>query len=307
MNKPGNPPPPPRRPNCIVTKPTTPRGMPSLQCFKGPIPKQVVAFVAPVARMGTPLSSPTSGPASGLWASNNPVPTPPAPTPTPTPPPAPSCVTASIFTDCFPCTGGPINGGSPGPACGWTFSQAFGPKGGSVSFTPGLMTMLTGAVNEVPAATKPIVLPAVTNVTMRWNFNEYPAPTGFGFSFYEFYALTAGPTDGIKIRLVDDGSLQVSVGSLATAGFYTGSWVPNNGSHEVHITVDGSGVPTLYIDGVLVALTFLGNFGIFTGSMPGSVVATFMSSGTVAPDSAGVTSVFLTAGILPPTTEFCCS
>lgn len=306
MNKPGNPPPPPpRRPNCIVTKPTTPRGMPSLQCFKGPIPKQVVAFVAPVARMGTPLSSPTSGPASGLWASNNP--TPPAPTPTPTPPPAPSCVTASIFTDCFPCTGGPIDAVTPGPVCGWTFSNAFGGKGGSVSFTPGVMHMDSAANNDVPAATKPISFPSVNNITYQATFTEYPAPTGGGFSFYQFFLVGTGTAYGFDLRLVDNGTLFLSIGPSVGASIYSGSWTPNNGTHEVHLTVSAGGVPTLYLDGVLIPLTFLLIGGINFGTMPGDVAAIFMGSGNVFPDSASVSSVFVTSGVLPPTTEFCCS
>lgn len=163
------------------------------------------------------------------------------------------------------------------------------------------------AVNNVPAATKPISLASVNNLTAQWTFTEFAAPTGLGNSVYEFYVVNAGSTEGILIRLTDDGSLFVLVGPVAAAGIYGGVWTPNNGTHKIHLTVDALGVPILSIDDVDIPLAFFGPGAIFLGTLPANVVAFFMAAGLVFPDSSVVSSVFIASGVLPSSTVFCCA
>lgn len=254
-------------------------------------------------------TNPLGGPASSLWgttgsgrAAPSPAIAPPGPAPVP-----PSCVTAGIFADCFPCTGGPITGAAPGPVCDWTFSQAFGPKGGEVSFSPGQASFNMVGINNVPAATSPISLATVNNMTAQWTFTEFAAPTGGGNSVYEFYVVTAGATEGVLVRLNDDGSLFVIAGPVAAAGIYGGAWTPNNGTHKVHLTVDGVGMPVLSIDDVDIPLAFFLSGPLFLGTLPGNVTAIFMAAGLVFPDTSVVSRAFIASGVLPSSTVFCCA
>lgn len=213
------------------------------------------------------------------------------------------CVPADILSDCFAACTGLI---PPGSVCGWSFEQSFGPKGGTVSFVPGTMSFNMTAVNNTPGAKKSISLGSVNSKTFQFKFTEYPTPTGAGDSFYDAFVVTAGFAEGILVRLVDDGSVFVGAGPLAAAGLYTGSWTPNNGTHTIHLTVDGASVPTLYIDGAAVSLAFLVTAPLFIGTMPANVVTFFSGAGLSFPFSSTVSNVFLASGIYPPTTEFCC-
>jgi len=216
-----------------------------------------------------------------------------------------ACVVAGILSECFPCTGGPIDGASPGPVCGWTFSEVFGPKGGNVTFTPGQMEMNATANNEVPAALKSVAIPTLNAITFQTTFTEFPGATGSGFSQYEFYLMTGGVSRVLALVMVDTGILTLTVGPSAGADTYSAPWTPNNGTHTIHITVSAGGVPTLYIDGILVPLTFLGNGALFTG-LPANTVSAFFSSGPTFPQTAVISEIFITSGVLPPTTTFCC-
>lgn len=163
------------------------------------------------------------------------------------------------------------------------------------------------ANNNVPAATHPISLASINNLTVQILFTEYAAPTGLGNSVYDFYVVSAGLTEAILIRLTDDGSILVQAGPVGAATTYFGTWTPNNGSHELHFVVDSLGVATLSIDDGDAPLTPFGAFPLFLGTLPANVVAIFMSSGPAFPDSASASKVFLSPGTLPSTTEFCCS
>src|SRR5436190_14587338 len=112
-----------------------------------------------------PFTTPFGGPASGLWPSGS-VPTPPI-----------ACVTTDIFRDCFQGCMGTISGASPGPVCGWTFSEAFGAFGGRVVFTPGVMSFV-GSNGEAPADTKPLLgqLQSIFNITGQYSFTEFQTP-----------------------------------------------------------------------------------------------------------------------------------
>lgn len=283
---------PPRR--CIVSRP--PGQMPRVIC-PPPTPKHFVSRSS---------SSPLSGPASGLWPSGS---NPPAPAAAASPasPPAPSCFTASLFSDCFSGCMGTINGGSPGPICGWTYNEAFGPLGGSIAFTPGIMSFDTTAAPDYPGASKPLPasLPDVLNLTLRYSFTEYqsvPTPaTAYQIAVNNFdNSLTA------FLSMYGDGSFFLQVGLMAATPSYLGTWTPNGGSHEVHLTVDAVGTPALFIDGVAMALPFFGNVASFSSLFPADSVTLFAGSDQAGPQSSPVTGVFVSAGVLPETTEFCC-
>jgi hypothetical protein len=68
-----------------------------------------------------------------------------------------------------------------------------------------------------------------------------------------------------------------------------------------------AGVMTLYIDDVLIPLTFAG--GGFTpfGSFAANNVYFFSLKAPSAVSSSKIQDVFVTSGIQPPTTVYCCS
>lgn len=168
------------------------------------------------------------------------------------------------------------------------------------------MSMNSAANNEVPAVIKPISLPSVNDKTLQLKLTEYPAPTGAGNTQYEFYLLSAGSTEILYFRLVDNGTIFLIVGPTSGANIYSGTWTPNNGTHTIHITISAGGVPTMYIDGILTPLAFI--FNSPSGApLPANTASMFFGSGPVFPDSAIVIDYFLASGVLPPTTEFCCA
>lgn len=202
---------------------------------------------------------------------------------------------------------GTIDGASPGPMCGWTFSEAFGVFGGSISFTPGVMTLNTTNANDFPGATKPLPAPLVTvnGLSGQFEFTEYATPPNVNTT-YELFVTNQDLSEGLTIALFGDGSVAVQVGLPAAAATYTGAWTPNNGSHDVHFSTDALGVPTLYIDQVAIPLTFIGNSFSFPSFLPTNVVSFFGGSADPTPASSPVRNIFLTAGALGPATEFCC-
>jgi hypothetical protein len=216
---------------------------------------------------------------------------------------------ATLFTDCFPCTGGPITGASPGPVCGWTFSEAFGPKGGQVTFTPGVMSLdALGGVSDTPAAFRPFPLSLSTILLMSVQFKltEYPGSVGSG-SEYQHYIFDSTFSNWILVYMNATGFVQVVSGPTAGADSYIGTWTPTGGTHKIDYSIDMAGVMTLYIDDVLIPLTFAG--GGFTpfGSFAANNVYFFSLKAPSAVSSSKIQDVFVTSGIQPPTTVYCCS
>lgn len=241
---------------------------------------------------GRPVT-PFGGPASGLWPSGSSTP----------PEPGPTCVIASLFSDCFRDCTGTISQGSPGPICGWTFNAVFGPLGGTISFTPGSMAFNTANATEFPGATKPLpqVLGSVNGISGQFQFTAPNAQNSYNF------VITNGDlSEIVLVALFGDGNVGVQVGPPANVPFYTGMWIPTSGPHEVHFSIDQSGVPTLFIDGVQTTLNFVGTVFSFASSLPPNVAAFFVGLGSAAPASAPVENAFVTRGVLPPETEFCC-
>jgi len=250
--------------------------------------------------------TPTAGPASGLWPQGSSV-RPSAPAPGPSTPPSPSCVGASIFSDCFASCVGMISGGSPGPVCGWTFIEPFGPLGGSVTLSPGNMTFNVAAATDDPVDTKslPVPLGSVNGITGQFGFTEFATPPGPNTS-YVFVLNNQALNDSLVIALFGDTSVVVQVGDPANGSNYISAWTPNNGSHVVSFQVDSSGVPLLWIDGLSIPLMFIG-MGTNIGSLlPANSVSFAVSSGDPTPATAPVKNLFITTGALPPQTRFCC-
>lgn len=250
------------------------------------------------------FGNPFGGPTTSQWPST----TGGSPTPSPTPAPAPACVTAAIFADCFAGAVGTINPGSPGPVFGWTFREPFGPKGGQVTFTPGVMSLDTIAVNNNPGCSKSLsgTLVGTFNITGQFVFKEYPLPVGTG-RFYDHFIFDQTGAAFAEVKLTDDGGLFIGAGPIAGGDYYFGTWTPVNGAtHKVDFSFDGLGVPTLYIDDVLIPLVFSFNgspFGVF----PVNCVAVFSNAaGPAGPVSSKITEFFITTGNLPNTTVYCC-
>lgn len=217
------------------------------------------------------------------------------------------CTTALVLADCFPCVGGPIFEASPGPVCGWTYTAAFGGKGGEVSFAGGQMLMQMLANNNVPAAYKQALNPTIVSRTGQFTFTEFAGSVGFGISFYEHFLINAGKTQAVYMRLLDDGTLFIQAGLTLNATVFTGFWTPNNGTHTVHYNVVGLNNIQLWIDGVLISLSPLGSGGIATMSLPDNIAAFFFAAGNYFPDVASIDSVFISRPLLPPSTVFCCT
>lgn len=297
------------RPHCIITKPALPGQAPQMKCYppQKPGPRNFIAAV--VTGMAAPsVNVPSGGPGSGLWASGTvpPAPAPsPVPTPTPVPPPPVVCVTADILADCFAACTGTINSGSPGPICGWAwdFTQA---SGGSISFTPGVMSFNAPTGSEGPADKKAFTasLATVLGMTGQYTFTEWPSPLGNGFAGYEIAIASAGQADLFQLFLENDGDVFLQVGSFGNNSLYLGTWFPNNGTHKVHFTVDALGVPRLWIDGVEIPLTFSGMVFFNPTSADSVVFVPFEFSGFS--DATTVSEVFVATRILPPETVFCC-
>lgn len=263
--------------------------------------------VAP-CRPSFPMT-PGGGPGSGLWpqGSGQGSALGVVPGPAPSPAPAPNCVAATIFSDCFAGCAGTISGASPGPLCGWTFSEAFGPLGGSVTFTPGSMSFDSSGAADFPGDTKPLPLPlaSVRSLTGKFEFTEYPtAPTGM--TTYNLILNNQPLDDSVVLVLYGDGNVSFQVGDNTNSANYLGTWTPNNGSHVVAFQVDALGVPSLWIDGILIPLVFSGTSATFAPFLPANSISFFASSADVAPGTAPVRNALITSGIVDPAAVFCC-
>lgn len=260
---------------------------------------------------GGPGTSPFGGPATSPSGFGNPGPSPiigPIPAPGPTPPPPPTCTTPTIFADCFETCTGTIDGASPGPVCGWTFIEPFGALGGEFNFTPGVMSMDTFDADDFPIATKPLPAPlaSVFNTSLQFDFTEYATAPNLNTA-YQVLINNVGLTETIFLSLFGDGSVAVQVGDPASAATYSGVWTPTPGAdHVVHLTIDGAGVPLLYIDGILIPLAFLGNAGSFATAYPSDSVSYGGGAAVAAAAVSPLRSLFVTSGIFAPETDFCC-
>lgn len=247
---------------------------------------------------------PFGGPASSPWSfGNRGSAAQPAPAPTPIPPTP--CTEATVFSDVFPGCMGTIDAGSIGPVCGWVWDLSDG-VGGSVSFTPGVMSFNAPLGGGTSADQKifPVTLTTVNGITGQFTFTEFPA-SGPGFTGYEISIVSDGQADLFQLMLDNSGSVFVEVGSTGPGNtiLYLGTWTPNSGTHTVHFTVDALGAPRLWIDGVEIVLINSGSIFFDPTVANGVTFIMFDFSGNAV--SSPVTSVFVTLGALPPETIFC--
>lgn len=230
------------------------------------------------------------------------------PSAAPTPTPTPTCTDASIFSDCFALCAGMIDEGSPGPVCGWTFIEPFGPTGGQFAFTPGIMSMDTFDADDFPIAAKPLSAPlaSVFGISGQFSFTEYPTPPN-ALTTYQLLLNNTGLTESFNIVLFGDGNLVFQLGDPTNSPTYTGTWAPVAGAdHTVYFAIDGVGVPTLIIDGVAIPLIFLANVPSFATLFPAGVVTYGGGAADITPASSPVRNIFITAGVTAPETVFCC-
>lgn len=284
---------------------------PRRPCPPGQIRPAPAAPCRPAFHNPFPMT-PAGGPGGGLWpqggsGSGSGSGSAPGSSPAPTPPPGPTCTPASIFADCLSACAGVISGASPGPLCGWTFNEAFGPLGGTVTFSPGSMSFDTAGAADFPGDTKPIPAPlaSVKGVSGKFEFTEYQTVPN-AFTTYDLILNNQAMDDTIVLGLLGDGSLLFQTGDPASSSTYTGTWVPNNGPHVVAFQTDALGVPSLWIDGVIIPLTFIGMGASFASLLPANSISFFLGSSDAAPGTAPVRNVFVAQGAFGPATDFCC-
>lgn len=229
------------------------------------------------------------GPASGLWPSGGQIAAPPAPSviPGPSPTPVPTCVTTTLFSECFTGCTAPTN-------CGWTIVT----PAGTVVFDGTKLIEGSSGANAQGEARKALPGVPTGSFTAQFAFQEIAAAT----SANKTYALGMFDSLGngvFSIGLIADGT--VIIGDQTD--IYIGTWTPVAGaSHIVHITRAGAGSLTLMIDGAMIALT-----PIAPGPVVGvpSVVDASIANNDL--DGQGsYDNIFLTDGILPASTVFCC-
>lgn len=218
-----------------------------------------------------------------------------------------SCVIASIFADCFGLCSGVIDGAAPGPVCGWTFIEPFGALGGRFTFTPGVMSMDTSGAAQFPIATKPLPasLASVLGLSGQFDFTEYPT-TPNAETTYQIFLNNSDLSEVLSVSLFGDGSLVVQVGDVGSVPTYIGSWTPNGNAHVVHFSIDGSGVPTLWLDGVAITLAFYGNVGSWATSYPANSINYGGGAAVADAVSSPLRRLFITQGATGPATVFCC-
>lgn len=229
-----------------------------------------------------------------------------------TPPtPVPTCVTPSIFGDCFGLCTGVINAGAPGPVCGWTYIEPFGPLGGEFNFTPGVMSMDTFDADDFPIATKALGAPlaSIFGVSGQFEFTEYLTPPN-AMTTYQLLVNNFDLSESLFVSFFGDGSASVQAGDPALIPTYINlaAWTPTPGAtHVVHFSIDGAGIPTVYLDGVLIPMPFVVAVPSFSTLYPVNSMNYGGGGADVTPGSSALSNLFLTAGSTPPETEFCCT
>jgi len=146
------------------------------------------------------------------------------------------------------------------------------------------MAINTFSATDFPGVTKPFPASFVTvrGVSGQFTFTEYQTPPN-STTTYILFAINMGLSEVIDIEFFGDGTLVVKVGDPAAAPTYTGTWTPNNGTHDIHFSIDLLGVPTLFIDHVAIPLTFIGNIFSFAAALPVNVVGFFGGAGIPLP------------------------
>ena len=221
--------------------------------------------------------APFGGPASGLWPLGGAV------GPSSAILPA-SCTLPSIMSECFKGCDAPGN-------CGFVTVV------GSVTFTGESVVLDPGAGAAV--IERPLAVQPAPNTTLQVRFREIAGPPQPTMA-YGIGTLNAAGEGNVAFQLRGDGSAFVQVAGLT----YNGTWSPNGGSHTVVVTVSADGTPSLFIDQVYIPLV-LGGTLVPAPFGPAFAIAVLNFGGTPQ-GPAIVFSAFVTKGVFPPTTVFCC-
>lgn len=162
--------------------------------------------------------------------------------------------------------------------------------------------------DDFPIAAKPLpaALASVFGVSGQWSFTEFTTPPNSS-TVYQLVVNNTGLTESLSVSFFGDGNVGVEAGDPTNIPLYLGTWTPSAGAtHTVHFTVDGAGVPRLWLDGVEIPLTFVANVPTAWTFFPAQSIAYGVDSADAAPTSSPVTDFFVTAGIVGPETVFCC-
>lgn len=170
------------------------------------------------------------------------------------------------------------------------------------------MSMDTFDADDGPVAFKPLPasLASVFGVSGQFDFTEYPTPPNATTS-YQVVVNNFDISESLVVSFFGDGSVVVQAGDPVSIPLYVGTWTPTPGAaHTVHFSIDGAGVPTLFLDGVAIPLLFLANVPSFSILYPANMISYGGAAGVVTPASSPLRSLFVTTGILGPETVFCC-
>lgn len=148
-------------------------------------------------------------------------------------------------------------------------------------------------------------VPNFLGVSGQFLFSEFSSAP-IASTTYQFAGTNFDLTDSFVLALFGDGNVFFQVGDPTLAPFYVGTWTPNNGPHKVSFSISALGVPTLFIDDVEIPLVLGGSAFSVMALYPVNIANVLAASGFAGAVSSVWTKLFLTSGILPPTTEYEC-
>jgi len=263
-------------------------------------PKCPPPFIRPIPQGPCILPgfvTPFGGPASGISPLGGPVGV----------LPSSGCTPSNFFADCFQECVGQITAASPGPICGWTFSEVFGTSTTPIIFTPGSMTITTDTATDYIGAVKslPRPLPQNLSISAQFEFTEYQTPPN-PTTTYQLFLTSPDSSRGIFLSLFGDGNGVIQVGDVLLIPAWIFTWTPNLGHHIVHLSIDSRGVPRIWIDHQEIPVTFFGDIFSIFDQLPGNTISFFGGAGENAPAASPISRVFLMEGNASQETNFCC-
>lgn len=218
-----------------------------------------------------------------------------------------SCLVPGLFSDCFTGLLGSV------PQGGWSFSPGVHP-GPLTTFDGDQMVHTHSEKADIRAKKALGGPPLLTNFTLQFKFTMGVGPLHPGRS-YDVILAGADSLMKFGVFMGEDpaepggGVFSVLIGVGAFIPVFRGNWTPLPGStYQVHVSVDGAGVPTAFINGVAVPLVSapVGSSGGVNAGPNVVVVRT-----TTYNDDAPLAEVkrdwvFVHDAPTPPTTVFCC-
>lgn len=172
------------------------------------------------------------------------------------------------------------------------------------------MSMDTFDADDFPIATKALGAPlaSVFGLSGQFEFTEYLTPPN-GTTTYQLLVNNFDLSESLFVSFFGDGSASVQAGDPAAIPTYINfaAWAPTPGAtHVVHFSIDGAGIPTVYLDGVLIPMPFVAAVPSFSTLYPVNSMSYGGGAGDATPAASPLFDLFLTAGLVGPETEFCC-